>query len=647
MRHPTVIALAGALSLLPAASSAFCGFYVGSADAPLQNHATTVALMREGSRTVLSMRNDYHGPPANFAMVIPVPVVLQRDQVKTLPREIFDRLDRLAAPRLVEYWEQDPCAPDRGDGTGLGSIGTIGRGTGAGYGSGGGGGVRVEAQFAVGEYEVVILSASDSAGLDAWLRRERYQIPEGAGAVLDPYVRAGMKFFVARVDVSKVRFEGGHATLSPLRFHYDSPQFELPVRLGMINSPGTQDLVVHVLARGQRYEAANRPNTTVPTNLDVADEVRGDFGRFYAALFDRTMERQAGAVVTEYAWMSSTCDPCPVNPLSPSELATLGADALPSMTDNAQADAGANAEGVVRFAPPTVAGALPAEVVRRVMLRNLGQLRFCYDSALAGGTRIAGSALFRFTIGPTGAVTEAIPADAMPATQAVGTCMAGAIRRFQFPAPSDGQPVTVTYPIDLSTVATAGPPSARLSGFVLTRLHTRYGRDMPPDDLVFREAGAIQGGREVRGDDGQLEHGATSAQVNNFQARYAIRHAWTGAMRCDRPVRGRWGGPPDGRTSTPQAAVNTAFAQRGSTALASLVKTPVPELGIGEEPPPRAAPDASATTATRPTTPRRARGCGGCAVPSERADAWGAALAVVALCGWRWRRRSTSARVRA
>ena len=645
MRNSTVSALAGALSLLPAASSAFCGFYVGSADAPLQNHATTVALMREGSRTVLSMRNDYHGPPANFAMVVPVPVVLQREQVKTLPREIFDRLDRLAAPRLVEYWEQDPCAPDRGDGTGLGAIGTLGRGVGAGYGSGGGGGVRVEAQFVVGEYEVVILSASDSTGLDAWLRRERYHIPEGAAAVLDPYVRAGMKFFVARVDVSKVRFEGGHATLSPLRFHYDSPQFELPVRLGMINSPGTQDLVIHILARGQRFEAANRPNATIPTNLDVADEVRGDFGRFYAALFDRTVERQSGAVITEYAWLSSTCDPCPVDPLSASELATLGADALPSMTDSPEADAGANTGGAVRFAPPTIAGALAPEVVRRVMLRNLGQLRFCYDNALAGGARVTGSALFRFTIGPTGAVTEAVPADSMPATQAVGTCMAGALRRFQFPAPSDGQPVTVTYPLELSTVALSGPARARLSGFVLTRLHARYGHELPPDDLVFREAGAIQGGREVRGDDGQLEHGATSAQVNNFQGRYAIRHAWAGAMRCDRPVRGRWGGPPDGHTNTPQAAVNTAFAQRGSVALASLVKTPTPEIGLGEEPAARVALDASASVAPRPATPRRTRGCGGCAVPSERADAWGAALAVIALCAWRWRR--TNARVRA
>src|SRR6185503_4311202 len=93
----------------PRAARAFCGFYVAGADAKLFNNATLVVLMRDGTRTVLSMQNNYQGPPENFAMVVPVPVVLQKENVKTLPRDIFDRIDQLAAPRLVEYWEQDPC----------------------------------------------------------------------------------------------------------------------------------------------------------------------------------------------------------------------------------------------------------------------------------------------------------------------------------------------------------------------------------------------------------------------------------------------------------------------------------------------------------------------------------------------------------
>src|SRR5919112_362643 len=90
-------------------ASAFCGFYISGADAKLFSDATQVVLMREGTRTVLSMQNSYQGPPSNFAMVVPVPVVLQKENVKTLPKDIFGRIDQLAAPRLVEYWEIDPC----------------------------------------------------------------------------------------------------------------------------------------------------------------------------------------------------------------------------------------------------------------------------------------------------------------------------------------------------------------------------------------------------------------------------------------------------------------------------------------------------------------------------------------------------------
>src|SRR5262249_29539117 len=157
------------------------------------------------------------------------PVVLHKEQVKTLPPAVFERVEQLAAPRLVEYWEQDPCAA-RAEAAKGGLAGAGLRLSVRGLGAGGlGGAVRVEAEFAVGESEIVILGASDSLALDGWLRGHGYRIPAGADAALRPYVEAGMKFFVARVDVAKVKLEGGRAVLSPLRFHYDDDKFQLPV----------------------------------------------------------------------------------------------------------------------------------------------------------------------------------------------------------------------------------------------------------------------------------------------------------------------------------------------------------------------------------------------------------------------------------
>ncbi|MGE3765143.1 MAG: DUF2330 domain-containing protein, partial [Kofleriaceae bacterium] len=66
-----------ALAMAPQRAEAFCGFYVEGSGAKLAADATQVTLMRQGTRTVLAMQNDYKGPLNDFAMVVPVPVVLK------------------------------------------------------------------------------------------------------------------------------------------------------------------------------------------------------------------------------------------------------------------------------------------------------------------------------------------------------------------------------------------------------------------------------------------------------------------------------------------------------------------------------------------------------------------------------------------
>jgi len=316
---------------------AFCGFYVSGSGGKMFNDATQVVLMRDGTRTVLSMQNDYKGPLEDFAMVIPVPVVLKKADVKTLPKDVFDRVESMGSPRLVEYWEQDPCPYGSGfDDTniyggllgneageiqgsfGFGRYGTIGS-------------VKVEAKFDVGEYNIMILSAKEAAGLQTWLTENKYKIPDGAEPLLRPYVEGGSKFFVAKVDPKKVKLVDGHAALSPLRFHYDSEEFSLPIRLGMANSSGKQDLIVNILSPDKRYEVTNYKNVFIPTNVDVKPAVKKRFAEFYAALFDQTVAANPRAVVTEYAWTakgSQKCDPCPDLQLSSADVELLGGEVV-------------------------------------------------------------------------------------------------------------------------------------------------------------------------------------------------------------------------------------------------------------------------------------------------------------------------------
>jgi MYXO-CTERM domain-containing protein len=107
-------------------------------------------------------------------------------------------------------------------------------------------------------------------------------------------------------------------------------------------------------------------------------------------------------------------------------------------------------------------------------------------------------------------------------------------------------------------------------------LHARYGKDQVGQDLVFRVAPAIVGGREMHGQGGAIERGAQTSQYNNFQGRYVIRHPWTGPVSCASPQRGVWGGPPGG-SGAPQVkpAMNIAFEPRGQVELGSLLRTEV------------------------------------------------------------------------
>ena len=594
---PSLAALALATLLSAGDASAFCGFYVSESGQKLENEASQVVLMRVGTRTILSMQNAYKGPVESFAMVVPVPVVLQKENVKTLARDLLEKVEQLDAPRLVEYWEQDPCAQGgRGEGIGLGNIGAIGHGAGSGTGFGFGGHVEVHARFSVGEYDVVILGADDSGALEAWLHDHHYAIPAGASAVLRPYVQAASKFFVAKVDPRKVKFEGGRAILSPLRVHYDSETFSLPVRLGLLNSAGMQDLVVHVLAPGTRYEVANYANVTIPTNLDVAESTKGQFAAFYASLFDRITTQNPRAVVTEYAWQSSTCDPCPGPTLDGDDIQTLGGDVAPT------------GSGALRlsFDSSVSSGPLAPEVVNRISRRYHPRFTACFPADAKETTVTAA-----WTIDADGSVTG-LPTVAGATDEGMRTCIAKALMGISFPKPESPGKTHASTAIHVAHESTLTPTS-----MVLTRLHMRYSKEMLGDDLVFKVAAPIAGGREFlvgEGDAGtRLEQGSRSATTNNFQARYAIRHPWTGKLECEHPVRGIWGGPTDGTYASPQAATKTAFAPRGSVQLASfLTEQASREIGLASSP----APSSSAAPATSATSAASARsgGCSGCAL---------------------------------
>lgn len=324
MRDLSLLILAS-LALGANSAFAFCGFYVAKADAELYNKASQVVLVRDGDRTVISMMNDYQGSPADFAMVVPVPEKLDREQINVGDRALFERIDAYSAPRLVEYFDSDPCMRRRFDGIAdlnlsmsapMAEKMNDARARSL--------GVKVEAEYTIGEYDIVILSAKESSGLETWLRENEYRIPKGASEALKPYILQNMKFFVAKVNLEE-QARAGLKYLRPLQFAFNSEKFMLPIRLGLINANGPQELLLYVLTKNGRVETTNYRTIKLPTGMELPGYIKEKFGDFYRAMFDEQVKRNgARGVFTEYFWNMGWCDPCAANPLSPEELKKLG-----------------------------------------------------------------------------------------------------------------------------------------------------------------------------------------------------------------------------------------------------------------------------------------------------------------------------------
>lgn len=314
------LGLALALMAAPSVAHAFCGTYVGQPGAELYANTSQVLMVRQGERTTLTLANDYEGDLTDFAMVIPVPVVLQDGDVRVADADLLDRFAEFTGPRLVQYscsdlvWDESDYGGD--------------------YGGGGCWGgddmafddtdvdvdmvtdpadslaVEVESAFTVGSYDIVVLSSEDSADLVTWLQLEGYGVSPDAEAMLGEYIEAGSYFFAAKVHLDELPEDG--AFLPPLQVSYSSPAFSLPIKLGTLNSAGSQDLVLYTVTDGGRVGVANYPEVVIADEC-MDPRITGEtIGDLILDRFSDEVDAAGGAAwALEYGFSSQKCDPCP------------------------------------------------------------------------------------------------------------------------------------------------------------------------------------------------------------------------------------------------------------------------------------------------------------------------------------------------
>jgi hypothetical protein len=339
----TLVLLAALSATSPAA--AFPGFFAAKKQEPIKTYSTQIAVMKRGADTVVSVMADYEGPLEGFAMVMLVPADVTVDKVTTLKRDFVDRLDALSAPRFHEYWEQDPCDPgpvEQEWERNLKVQGAAGGPLGGGAPAPEGSALKpakelfldVKVRQKEGEYKFTLLEPG--ADVPAWLASHGYQAPPGAAAALSAY--GALKPLIAEVDAKRIELVGGdRAQLSPVRFATSQPFDTIPSRMGLLNSPKQQELIIYVIDPESRYEAKNYTTLFPPTNIHLDFSAKERMGEFYNALYDRILAKHPQSFLAEYAWPHDGCgQPCATEPLMIHELLSLGADVFEQSVPEAE-----------------------------------------------------------------------------------------------------------------------------------------------------------------------------------------------------------------------------------------------------------------------------------------------------------------------
>jgi hypothetical protein len=461
-----------------------------------------------------------------------VPRDVEQSRLKTVKHEFIARLEQATAPRVVEFWEQDPCVPGRPEQAWEEKLAVKNRGfltpavmppRDAHYPVSNELSIPSEPVFkgSEDEFSYRLLRPKSSGELRAWLEKRGYQPESVALERLFAARSADTQLLVAEVSVDHAELvDAEQLQLGGIRYWSRQPLLPISGVLDGSLDRGRHDLFVYSLERARRYQMANLKNVFAPTNLRVTAGVGAKVGLLYNTLFERLRGRQSRVAVTEYVGPSDECgEPCANAPLELRELLTLGGDVLEAHTVSPQEQRGSP-----------------------VTLSEAEERRLTAEWA------------------------------ALPAAAAL-------TRKRQHQ--------------ELQKQLGAKRALVARHRYVVSRMHVRADAEAMPRDLALSPVDAQpSGGYGVpRGPNAELEGGVASAKSARYQVRFHAAHAWQGALPCAKPERWRWGKrwkSHDQHWRGVDVARDLARLGQDAELLESVLLSSVPQIGF--EPRARAAP---------------------------------------------------------
>ena len=267
----------------PQQARACGGFFCGQQ--PVDQSAERIVFASDGNgNTTMVVQIAYAGAAPDFAWVLPLAQVPERDSLDVFPQRALVALDVNTGPTF-----QFPDDPDCWDGLYLDDASPSAAG-------GRDGGVTVHIREVVGPYDVAVVESTDPAELVRWLRTNGFRVTSPMEPYIRTYTAEGMKFLALRLQPGADTND-----IEPFKLTLPGTSPSIPLRLTALAAEPEMGILVMVLG-DQRFGPANWPDITI----DDAEIVWRPYGwptqTNWASLVARKVDDAGGrGWVTEFA----------------------------------------------------------------------------------------------------------------------------------------------------------------------------------------------------------------------------------------------------------------------------------------------------------------------------------------------------------
>ena len=627
--------------LLALPASGMPGVIVGKNAEKRIVHATHIVVVRNEHRSVVTVMPDYEGPFEPFAVVMPIPKDVTSNRIRTLKRDTVSRVEHLSAPRVWHFWEKDPCSLGKAQQAWERTL-KVKEGSGAkmmGMGmmdfSGGKRKVPrelswvVEPDYKSGEYTITILPAAPPDAEDEAEGEEKDRPePPKVPVKKDKKDKKDKK---GRKDKTAAKAEEEEAT---------EPVY----------GPPAAEWVTFLEGRG--YKVSDQIKQA------MAPYLAAGMSLLVAEVDTKKMELVSGTraqLSPIRYWTKQPANKFPV---------TLGLNNLGDkqelyiyVIDAKDRYEVANYRNV--FPPTNIE--IRDQVGKLWVQERVGEIYAnIHDQMIAK----QGSMFLTEYAWPTETCGEPCPDEKLLLYELL--TLGGDILEFdvpdevRYPEPpeltkeeeealkkeleeyekQDRKDMKKRFEWERQEVMRRKALAGRHK-YILSRVHARYDQKMLPKDVEIRAGKPLEGGVSVpKGSEGTLPTKIKPAKRNKLQVRFYTLHPWLGVIKCEKPVRWRWGieWRSVRRWNKIWVAEDLTRKKRDKVKLADVVVSPIPEIGFVPPPAPSASADAGADGGIEESE-KKEGGCG-CRVPANgRPGSAAHALWVLLGAAWLARRR--------